>query len=361
MTKKELFDIRIDKPSKEVHESTKRCFDALAKPIDGFGRFEDMICRIASVQDTTEPDISKKALVIMCADNGVVAEGVSQCGSDVTLSVARLMAKNESTVGIMTKGYPLDIIPVDIGIDSDEKIEGLVDAKIRKGTGDIAKESAMTESECLAAISEGIRIAKLCSDKGIKLIATGEMGIGNTTTSTALFCAITGKDPKEYTGRGAGIGNEGLSRKIGVIERALMLHGFAGRDHCKDKDDVLSALSKLGGLDISGLAGLYIGAAEYHISIVIDGAISAVAALTAERLIKGCRDYMLASHTGREKITWAALSAMDLVGVIDADMALGEGTGAVMLFPLLDMVMAVCSSGTTFDSASIESYERFDI
>lgn len=359
MTKDELFEIEIKRPSKEIYKSAKKALDLLAKPIDGFGRFEDMICRIASIQETVTPSVSDKALVIMCADNGVVSQGVSQCGSEVTLSVAKLMGSRASTVGIMTKDYPVDIIPVDIGIASDEKIDGVIDAKIKKGTDDIAKKSAMTEEECLAAIEKGINIAVLCKKNGTDLLATGEMGIGNTTTATALFCAITGKDPKEYTGRGAGLDNDGLSKKINVIEGALKLHGFK-KSACKDKDDVLTALSKLGGLDIAGLAGLFIGAAMCRIGIVIDGAISAVAALAAQRLVNGSRDYMFASHTGREKITWAALSELNLVGVIDADMALGEGTGAVMLFPILDMVMNVYSSGTTFNEASINRYERFE-
>ena len=358
MTEKELFDIRIEEPSPLIYERAKDRFDSLAKPIDGLGRFEDIICRIAAIQGKDIPDISNKCLVIMCSDNGVVCEGVSQTEKSVTASVAAMMGKNMSTVGAMTASYPIRVIPVDIGIDSEVHIEGVLDRKIARGTGNILKEPAMTRQMCLDAIQTGIDIVRSCSREGFDIIATGEMGIGNTTSSTALFCALTGRDIIGATGRGAGLSDEGLARKIDVITAALKHHGF---DDCPDipgGEYALSALTAVGGLDIAGLAGVFIGGALYRIPVVIDGAISAVAALAAYYMVRGCEKYMIASHKGREACT-TALDIMQLAPVIDADMALGEGTGAVMLFPVLDMVMSFFASGTRFEETDIDGYKRF--
>ncbi|MBO4266335.1 MAG: nicotinate-nucleotide--dimethylbenzimidazole phosphoribosyltransferase [Lachnospiraceae bacterium] len=359
MTKKELFNISIEEPSAQVYDRAKSRFDHLAKPIDGFGRFEDLICRIAAIQGKDIPDISNKCLIIMCSDNGVVLEGVSQSDSRVTASVAGLMGKNMSTVGKMTESYPVRIIPVDIGIDSDNRIEGVLDRKIARGTGNIAKEPAMTLQMCLDAIQTGIDMVESCISEGTEIIATGEMGIGNTTCATALFCALTGRKASEITGRGAGLSNEGLARKISVITDTVLHHGLANCPDTPGREYAVDALTKVGGLDIAGLIGVFIGGALYHIPVVIDGAISAVAAFTAHYIVPGCEGYMIASHKGREACT-VALGMMGLTPVIDADMALGEGTGAVMLFPMLDMIMSYFTGGTSFEETDIAGYERFD-
>lgn len=361
MTKEELFEIIIEKPDESAYLSAKKRFDSLAKPLDGFGAFETAICKIASAQCTDKPDISKKGLVIMIADNGVTCEGVSQTSSDVTLSVASLMGAGKSTVGVMTERYPVDIIPIDLGINSDEIIPGVTAMKIKHGTGNISKEPAMTEEECLAAISAGMSAADMCRERGIKIVATGEMGIGNTTTSTALFCALSGCKVEEVIGRGAGLSDEGLKRKTDVIKRSLSLHELNNTPaYPLGKSYVFNALERVGGLDIAGLAGLYTRCGQLGITIVIDGFISAVAALVASAVNPVIKGYLLASHSGREKGSQMVLDMLDLIPVIHADMALGEGTGAVMLFPLLDMVMSVYNNGVSFSDTDIAQYERFD-
>ncbi len=360
MTEKELFNLKADEPDISTYEKAKSRFDALAKPVDGFGDIEDIICRIAAIQGTDSFDITKKAAVIMFSDNGVVKSGVSQTDSSVTLSVARLFAKGASTIGVMTKGYGIEMIGVDVGIDSDEKIPGIIDRRVRKGTGNIEKEPAMTKEECLLAITSGIDIVRGCRDKGMGLLVTGEMGIGNTTTATALLCALSGAEPEEVTGRGAGLSDEGLSQKIKVIKRALSLHFPKDGGTDKSSRYTLNALCAVGGLDIAALLGVFIGGALCHIPVVIDGLISAVAALAARFIVPGCEKYMIASHTGREKGTKTALSILGLKPVIDADMALGEGTGGVMIIPVIEMVNNVYNSGTSFESAQIQRYGRFD-
>ncbi len=360
MTITDLFNTTIHTPDADVYAAAKRAWDSVAHPLDGLGILEEDICRIAAAQRNVMPDISKKALIIFCADNGVVSEGVSQCGSEVTYKVAELMGQRKSSVGMMTSAYPIDIFTVDTGIDSDEIIDGVKNCKVRRGSGNIIKEAAMSEEECLQAIECGIVMVKELSQKRYGIIATGEMGIGNTTTSTAMLCALTGLEPEKVTGRGAGLTDEGLHKKIAVIRRALAFHGFDPESPVLTKDYAFRALCCLGGLDIAALAGAFIGGALYHIPLVIDGLISAVAALCAECIVPGSREYMLASHNGKEHGCAAILDRLKLRPVIDAQLALGEGSGAVLLLPVIDMAYDLYRAGTAFENTDIESYKRFE-
>ena len=364
MTEKELFQLNIEEPDHDIYARAKARFDSLAKPIDGFGDLEDVICRIAAIHRKEIPDISKKSVIVMFADSRVVESGVSQTGSDVTRDVAGLTGEGRSTLCVMTSGYPIEVIGVDIGMDHDGDIPGIVNMKVARGAGNIEKEPAMTREECLSAIENGIRIVERCAKSGTGLIATGEMGIGNTTTATALLCALTGDDPKTITGRGAGLSDEGLARKRSVIVNALNLHGYNKYDKnasgVPGRTYAFDALSRVGGLDIAGLCGAFIGGGIYHVPVVIDGLISAVAALAASYIVPGCERYMVASHKGREKGCESSLSRLGLKSLIDADMALGEGTGAVMIIPVIDMVYRVYNSGTSFETAQIQQYRRYD-
>ncbi len=357
MTREELLSAEIKKPDGEIYRQAREKWDSIAKPIDGLGVFEDIICRTAAAQGSLLPDISKKALIIMCADNGVVAEGVSQSGQAVTYDVAALMGKRRSSVGVMAGGYPVDIFAYDVGINSDGTPDGVINRKVAKGTADFAKGSAMTEEQCMEAVNVGIEAVKECRDRGIGMIATGEMGIGNTTTASALLCALTGADPESVTGRGAGLGEEGLARKISVIRNGLEVHTDGPK--ASTPEEAFSALAALGGFDIAALAGVYIAGAMYGIPIVMDGLISAVAALLSERMVSGSKDYMIASHIGREKGMRLIFEELSLRPVIDADLALGEGTGALMLFPMADMAYRLYSEGTGFLATPIGQYERF--
>jgi nicotinate-nucleotide--dimethylbenzimidazole phosphoribosyltransferase len=197
-----------------------------------------------------------------------------------------------------------------------------------------------------------MELVRMCKEKGYTLLATGEMGIGNTTTSSAVAAALLGCEVEAITGRGAGLSREGLNHKIEVIKTAL-------RKYELKQDEPLRALETVGGLDLAGLVGVFLGGAVYHIPVVLDGVISAVAALTAERLVPGVKNYMIPSHAGKEPATEKILQELSLQPVIRADLALGEGTGAVMMFALLDMAMALYDSTTTFQAARIEQYERY--
>lgn len=360
MTKEELFSISITEPDPEILKRSKEKWDGIAKPIDGLGSFEEIICRIAAVQGNVIPAVDRKAHIIMCADNGIFEEGVSQTSQKVTRDVAELMGQRKSSVGMMAAGYPIDMFVYDIGINSETTPEGVINAKVRKGTENFLKKPAMEEAECLAAVRTGIDAVKKCRDKGYQIISTGEMGIANTTTSTALLCALKGLSPKDFTGKGAGLTDSGLKNKIQVIEKGISLYRGVSVQEITSKESVFEILSCLGGLDIAGLTGVFIGGAIYHIPIVIDGVISAVAAMVAERLVPGCKDFMLASHMGREQGMKVVLEELSLKPIIHADLALGEGTGAIMLFPMLDMAMSLYRSGTSFGDTDIDQYERFD-
>ncbi len=223
MTKDELFSIKITEPDAEIYRKSKDKWDSIAKPIDGLGYLEEMVSRMAAIQGNISPQLEHKSIIIMCADNGVYEEGVSQTSQKVTRDVAELMGEEKSSVGIMCRKYPIDFEVYDVGINSDDTPKGVIDAKIRRGTANFLKEPAMSEEECLEAIEMGIKAVKKCMDSGCGIIATGEMGIGNTTTSTALLCALKGLDPAVFTGKGAGLTNKGLARKIEVIQQGIKL------------------------------------------------------------------------------------------------------------------------------------------
>ena len=260
----------------------------------------------------------------------------------------------------MTKHYPVDIFTVDTGINSDAALEGVIDQKVAKGTADFLNMPAMSLQECLKGIQAGMDCARMCAEQGYRIIATGEMGIGNTTSSAALLCALTGIAPETVADRGAGLSECGMQRKLCVIQDALQFHFGERKDAgVSSGREAFEALRRVGGLDLAALTGVFIQSAVCRIPVVIDGLMSAVAALCAEKIVKGCSKYMIASHRGRGRGTWEALRRLGLAPVIDADLALGEGSGAVMLLPLLDMAMLLYREGTLFSEIEMEQYERF--
>lgn len=352
--------ISIDPFDKDKYDEIRARWDGIAKPLNSLGRFEDITARIGAVQGTADIDISRRAVIVMCADNGIVAEGVSQSGQDVTAAVAGWMGRGESSVCRMARTADADMIPVDVGINMEGSPKGLIDRKVMKGTRNFAHEPAMTEDECMQAIEAGIDIVCDCSARGYTLLATGEMGIGNTTTSSALAAALLGLDAEVVTGRGAGLSTAGLRKKTQVIREALDRYSTVGDTIRRSPEHAMHMLSCVGGLDIAGLAGVFIGGAMNHIPVIIDGFISAVAALTAERLVPGTRNFMIASHLGKEPGMKYILDILGLEPVIDGMLALGEGTGAVMLMPLLDTVLALYSEGLGFDETTVEQYKDFE-
>lgn len=337
---------RIRPANENAMEQAWAHWNDLALPLHSLGRLQDTVVRIAGMMGTPQVTLGKKALVVMCADNGVVEEGVTQSGQEVTRIVAENFLQEKATAAILCKKAGADIFPVDIGIASDSKI---INRKIAYGTKNMAKEPAMTRQEAKKALEVGIAMAEELKEKGYGIIATGEMGIGNTTTSSAITSVLLGEDPAKVTGRGAGLTSAGLEKKIAVIRKAIQLHQ-------PEKTDVLDVLSKVGGLDIAGMAGIFIGGASLGIPVVADGFISCVAALCAVRMCPAVRDYVITSHKSKEPATVMILEALDIPVFLDCDMCLGEGSGAVAIYPLLDMAMAVYNSMSTFAENEIDHY-----
>ncbi|MEM1483782.1 nicotinate-nucleotide--dimethylbenzimidazole phosphoribosyltransferase [Oscillospiraceae bacterium PP1C4] len=345
--------LQIKPPDKDAAAQAKRRWDSIAKPLNSLGLMEKAVIRIAGLTGSAQITLDKRCVVVMCADNGVVAEGVTQTGSDVTAIVTENFTKGETSVCTMARVARCDVIPVDLGVARDVSGTGLLKHKISRGTKNIAREPAMTKEQAIDAIEFGINLVAHLKADGYRMIATGEMGIGNTTTSSAVTSVLLNKAPEEVTGRGAGLSEEGLNRKIDAIERAIAVNH-------PDANDPIDVLSKVGGYDIAGLCGVFLGGAAFGVPVVIDGFISAVAALLAKRMCADSAACMLAAHRSKEPAGEMLLKALDLRPFITADMCLGEGTGAVAAIPLLDMACAVYNEMSTFSEIQIEDYQPLD-
>lgn len=331
--------------------AAKQHWDGLGKPLGSLGRLEKALIQIAGIQRTGDVHIDRKALVIMCADNGVVEEGVTQCGQEVTATVAENFLDEKSCVAIMCRRAGTKICPVDIGMAvNTPRVEK---RKIAYGTKNMAKEPAMTREQAVAAIEVGIAKAEELHAQGYEILATGEMGIGNTTTSSAMTAVYLGLDVETVTGRGAGLSSHGLQRKIHAIKQAIAVNQ-------PDPEDPLDVLAKVGGLDIAGMCGLFLGGAAQQMPVVMDGFISQVAALTAVRLVPECADYILASHVSEEPGANILLKALEKDAFLTCGMRLGEGSGAVALFPILDFASDIYHKMSTFVQADIVEYQPLD-
>ena len=304
---------KIKKPSQEAMERCRQHWDSIAKPLHSLGKLEDALVRIAGMTGNERIHLDKKALVVMCADNGVVEEGVTQSGQEVTAIVSENMLSGKATSSIMCRSTGADIFPVDIGIARDTSLR----------------------NEKVA----------------YQILATGEMGIGNTTTSSALAAVFLGIPVEAVTGRGAGLSTSGLTKKISAIHQAIQVNQ-------PDPADGIDVLAKVGGFDLAGMAGLFLGGAAEGIPVVIDGIISEAAALAAYVICPNCVNYMIASHLSKEPAAQMILSKLGLDAMLDCEMHLGEGTGALTLFPILDLACVVYNSMSTFEEASIEQYEH---
>lgn len=343
---------RIEKVNENVLNESRNLWESIAKPIEGLGIMEKLITRIAGVQNNINVNIDKKAVVVFCADNGVVKQNVSQVDSSVTANIVRSINGGTSSVAVMAKSAGAHVFVYDVGVLSDE--EDVINCKLMYGTEDISEGPAMSREVAIATIENGITAINRLKEEGYNLIATGEAGIGNTTTSAAVAGALLGLKASEVTGKGSGLSDEAYYHKIDIVEKAWKVNNI------NEFSDVIDVISKVGGLDIAALTGAYIGAAMNHIPIIMDGIISAVAALCAFYINENVRDYIIPSHMSMEPAMIKICEKLELDPVIHANMHLGEGTGAVLLMPMLDTVMAVYNSGTTFEKINVEQYERFE-
>ncbi len=348
MDMKKIINQINDSDKKSIEEAKQR-WNSIAHPLHSLGKLEDVVVKMSGIFETSNAlDIEKKAHVVMCGDNGIVEEGVSQSGSEVTALVANNFVDVKSSVSIMCKKLGVTLFPLDLGMVHDSKIP---DLKIARGTKNMTKEPAMSREEAIKAITIGIETVEKLKKDGYKIIGTGEMGIGNTTTSSAIASVLLGKSVESVTGKGAGLSDEGLIRKINAIKKAIEVNK-------PDKEDPLDVLAKLGGFDIAGLTGVFLGGAIYKIPIVIDGFISSVAALVAVKMAPKSISYILPSHMSKEPACGMLLNELNLEAFLNCDMRLGEGTGAVALFPLLDLAVEIYNKMSTFEQIDLEAYEE---
>jgi nicotinate-nucleotide--dimethylbenzimidazole phosphoribosyltransferase len=321
--------------------------DRLTKPIGSLGRLEELAARYVMITGEMNPKVPRGAVYTFAADHGVTVEGVSAYPSAVTPQMVLNFLRGGAGVNVLARHVGVEVRVVDIGVAFDfESVPGLMHRKVMPGTKNLMVEPAMSLAQAEQALQVGIELATEAAQEGIGLIGTGEMGIGNTTASSAIAAVMTGQSVAEVTGRGTGIDDAGHAHKIDVIQRALAFHRL-------DSADAMEVLAKVGGLEIGGLAGLMLGAAAARIPVVLDGFIAGAAALIAVGLQPRCKDYLIASHQSVERGHRAILDHLGLKPLLDLDLRLGEGTGACLGISLVCAAIKILTEMATFDEAGV--------
>ncbi|MCL2405942.1 MAG: nicotinate-nucleotide--dimethylbenzimidazole phosphoribosyltransferase [Defluviitaleaceae bacterium] len=332
----------------EAMNQAQARLDNLAKPPGSLGELEAIATKLAGISGQMHYDTSKRCIIIMASDNGVVDEGVAAAPQGVTYAHTLNFTKGITGVNVLAKQFNMDLIVVDVGINGDISHPMVKNHKIRKATHNITKGPAMSHDEVVKAIITGINVAIQAVEDGYKLLGAGEMGIGNTTTTAAVLCALTGIKPEQAAGKGAGLSNEAYSRKISAIDSALRINS-------PNPADALDVLAKVGGFDIAAMAGVFIGGAVMRVPVVIDGFISIAAALAAYRLNPLVRGYMFASHASAEQGYTHAANALGLKPCLHLNMRLGEGSGCPLMFAVMDAACAILRDMGTFEQGNIDS------
>lgn len=338
----------ITPPDEAARAAAHAHWAGLAKPLGGLGALETLLEDAAALTGSAALDVSRRAVLVLCSDNGVVAQGVSQTDQSVTRAVAENLAARRTSVCQMARTAHCDVVPVDMGMAGDP-VPGVADCRIAAGTADFTQGPAMTRAQAVEAVGRGIRLVQEQKAAGVQLLATGEMGIGNTTTSSAVAAVLLGQPVERMTGRGAGLSDEGLARKVDAICRGILRNE-------PDPTDPLDVLAKLGGFDLTGLCGVFLGGALEGVPVVMDGFISGVAALCAVRLCPAAAKAVFASHCSSEPAARLVLDALGKAPLLTAGLHLGEGTGAVASLPLWDMALAVYGHCYSFAEGGITPY-----
>ncbi|HWQ77485.1 MAG TPA: nicotinate-nucleotide--dimethylbenzimidazole phosphoribosyltransferase [Anaerovoracaceae bacterium] len=369
MKEKELFELinTVGDLDREAMKEARRREDSLAKPPGSLGRLEDIAVQLSGISGNLHNSADKSCVAVMCSDNGVVEEGVSSAPQFVTLAQTINFTRRLTGVGTLAKYFDSDLLVVDLGINADlpkellvkEALETagaetrvtnkIVDRKIRKSTYNLAKEPAMSREEAVEAIGVGIEMACEIKKAGYTIFGIGEMGIGNTTTSSAILSALTGLPALETVGKGGGITDRSFARKKEIIDNVAERYGYRGQADL----DVIDILAKVGGFDVAAMAGAFLGAAIYRLPVVIDGFISVVAALTAMRIAPLAKEYMIASHLSKEQGYSRAMSVLGLPPMLNLDLRLGEGSGCPLAFQIIRGACAIMNDMATFAEAEI--------
>lgn len=338
---------RIYEPDYSIGKKVQARLDNLTKPRGSLGRLEELARRIAIITGRERPRIEEKVVLTLAGDHGVVEEGVSAFPKEVTPQMVLNFLRGGAGINVLACHTGCRVVVVDIGVDYDfGDIPGLVMRKVGRGTKNIAKGPSMTPEEAVSAIEVGISLVEEMAREGVDIIGTGDMGIGNTTPSSAIVASITGEPVTRVTGRGTGIDEAALAHKVQVIERALEVNR-------PDPQDGLEVLFKVGGFEIGGIAGVILGAASHRLPVVIDGFISGASALIAYLLQPRVKDYLIASHCSAEQGHKVALEFLGLDPLLDLDLRLGEGTGAALGISLVEAAVKVLNEMATFGEAGV--------
>lgn len=340
-------------------ESYRQCEEksmGLLKIPMSLGRIEETAFKLAAITGRTESDISPKCIIVMSADNGITAKGVSSAPQSVTKTMTECFMDYVTGVGVVSKTYGNDLIVYDIGVNADIADKRIINKKLMRGTNDFSVGPAMTEEIACKAILTGIEAVKDALDRGYKVIGTGEMGIGNTSTSTAVICALAGAPVESAVGNGTGmVDDEAYLNKVKLIRQGIEINR-------PDKNDPIDVLAKVGGLDIAGLVGVYLGCAYYKVPVVIDGYISSAAFFAAYRLCPYVTDYAFASHKTEEPGYAVIQKETGVRPMFDLNMRLGEGSGCPFTFFLMDCAESMLKNMYTFEQGmcSSEYTEKVD-
>ncbi len=319
----------------------------LTKPQGALGRLETLATQIAGITGDPRPRLLQPAVVVMAGDHGVAAQGVSLYPAEVTPQMVLNFLRGGAAINVLARHVGARVVVVDMGVAVDlPPHPELLVRKIAHGTRDFSREPAMSREQAQQAVETGIMVVEDVITAGVDVVATGDMGIGNTTPSSAIVAAITGRPVAEVTGRGTGLDDAGLARKVAVIEAALALHQ-------PDPTDGLDVLAKVGGLEIGGLAGVMIGAAARSVPVVVDGFISGAAALIASALAPAVQPYLIAGHRSVERGHQAVFGRLDLEPLLDLGLRLGEGTGAVLAISLCQAACKILDEMATFGEAGV--------
>ncbi|WP_240374294.1 nicotinate-nucleotide--dimethylbenzimidazole phosphoribosyltransferase [Bacillus piscicola] len=348
MMLQEEWNLQIPQWNKETEEKTAAYIDALTKPPGSLGRLEKIAAKLAGMTGDAFPEVDPAGILVFAADHGIVEEGVSAFPQEITAKMAQNFLHGGAAINVFAKQIGAHFQLIDIGMAENLHASGIISRKINNGTANFLKENAMTKEEAVAAIQAGKDAAEtMIHSKGIKCLILGEMGIGNTSASSAVTAALSGKSIREVTGPGTGLSKERLHEKQRILEQAL-------ENRNVDSNDPIDVLTKVGGFEIAGMAGAMLAAAAARVPVLVDGFISSTAALTAQALAPRAADYMFIGHRSAEPGHTAAIDMLAKEPLLDLEMRLGEGTGAALAFPILQAACAMVREMATF--SDLETY-----
>lgn len=339
-------EVRIDEVSRKISDKASRRMDNLTKPKGSLGRLEDLAVKVAGIRGKLDPSLENRYSLVFAGDHGVAAEGVSAYPQEVTVQMLGNFIHEGAAINVLSRCVGSEVVVIDVGVASDEIPQSVIEKKINEGTKSFLRGPAMPREEALESIRVGYEIVDELADSGLDLLGVGDMGIGNTTPSSAITAVMTGESPEKVTGQGTGIDEEGLRKKVKVVKKGLDKNN-------PDPNDPVDVLSKVGGYEIGAIAGAYLAGASNKVPLLVDGFITSAGALIAQGLEPGVVDYMIASHSSVEEGHGVALNKLGLEPLLDLGLRLGEGTGAALAMNLVEASTSILNDMYTFEEAGV--------